>query len=794
MNLIKKVLRLCKKVLRHIRKNGFWKTVKKAGRTLRYRLALMNKSKRLRLINDLVDVNLFDTVIIFENNFGWNKIMKQRPQQIAENLPEGTLMFYHSHEDDDYEKGKHIRQLKDNLILVDLGFYRDILFEALTDHQNKYLMIYSTDFIPYERIHLYEEYRYKVIYEYVDDLNEELSGESYPLLLSRHRTVLTDPNAFVIATATNLKEKIDQSGKTAALISNGVDYDHFKKADYPVPEDLRPIREQYQTVLCYYGALANWFDYDLMKKVARTGKYAVVLIGLDYDNTLGESGLLNEEHVFFLGRKSYEELPRYGCNVDLCIIPFMINDITESTSPVKLFEYMAMEKPIVTTALPECKKYQSVFYSQDHNAFLANLEKAVAAQADPAYGALLLQEAQENTWRSKAAQLVEFVNGEHTRLLKEEIRCALEAEDYDRIIVWRSPFGWNVPLFQRPQHIARQFSKQRCLVFYEVTPKTDTVATVKKETDNLYLVNFENWELSQLIKEALAACNKPVYIQIYSTNWSMDMNEVQDYLNRGFQLLYEYIDDISPALSGTDEIPPYVLDKYNFAMSTPAVPVVTTATQLYEDVKSKRGDKNMVYACNGVDYEFFQKLSSNFKYEPEFLEIIENGKINVCYYGALASWVDYDLIRAIDRTGLYNLILFGIPYDDSFENSKIDKLQNVYFLGAKEYNVLKYYAAKMDALIIPFVINSITQATNPLKLFEYMALHKPIVTTAMNECKKYRSVMIAESHQEFLDHLAATREKQADKAYLDLLDQEARENDWSMKAKAILNLLSENEK
>jgi len=793
MNFVKRILRLIKKVFRYIRKHGLWKTAKRALRTISYRFALLNKSKRLRLINDLVDVNLFDTVIIFENNFGWNKIMKQRPQQIAENLPAGTLMFYHSHEDEDYEKGKRIRQIKNNLILVDLGYYRDILFEALTDHQNKYLMIYSTDFIPYERIHLYEEYRYKVIYEYVDDLNEELSGETYPLLLSRHRTVLTDPNAFVISTATNLKEKIEESGKAAALITNGVDYDHFKVADYPVPEDLKEIREKYDTVLCYYGALANWFDYDLMKKVARTGKYAVVLIGLDYDKTLGASGLLDEEHVFFLGRKSYDQLPHYGCNVDICIIPFLINDITESTSPVKLFEYMAMEKAIVTTALPECKKYESVFYSQDHDAFLANLEKAVAACNDPAYKKLLAQEALANTWSSKAAHLVEYVNTQHSKMLKEEIRSALEAEDYDRIIVWRSPFGWNVPLFQRPQHIARQFSKQRCLVFYEVTPKTDKVATVKKETDNLYLVNFENWELSQLLKGALEACNKPVYIQVYSTNWSMDMNEVQDYLGRGFKLLYEYIDDISPELSGTDEIPPYVLDKYNFAMSTPSVPVVTTATQLYEDVKSKRGETNMVYACNGVDYEFFQKLSGNFKYEQEFLDIVENGKINVCYYGALASWVDYELIRAIDRTGLYNLILIGIPYDDSFENSKVEKLQNVYFIGAKEYNVLKYYAAKMDTLIIPFVINSITQATNPLKLFEYMALHKPIVTTAMNECKKYQSVMIANTHQEFLDHLATTREKQQDKKYLELLDKEARENDWSQKAGAIIKLLAENE-
>ena len=46
--------------------------------------------------------------IIFENNFGWNKIMKQRPQQIAENLPDDVLMFYHSHEDEDFSSKQRI--------------------------------------------------------------------------------------------------------------------------------------------------------------------------------------------------------------------------------------------------------------------------------------------------------------------------------------------------------------------------------------------------------------------------------------------------------------------------------------------------------------------------------------------------------------------------------------------------------------------------------------------------------------------------------------------------------------
>ena len=74
-----------------------------------------------------------------------------------------------------------------------------------------------------------------------------------------------------------------------------------------------------------------------------------------------------------------------------------------------------------------------------------------------------------------------------------------------------------------------------------------------------------------------------------------------------------------------------------------------------------------------------------------------------------------------------------------------------------------------------------------------MALHKPIVTTDMNECRKYRSVFIGKDHQEFIECLEKANAKKNDKKYIQLLDREARDNDWRQKATSIVNLLKENE-
>ena len=74
-----------------------------------------------------------------------------------------------------------------------------------------------------------------------------------------------------------------------------------------------------------------------------------------------------------------------------------------------------------------------------------------------------------------------------------------------------------------------------------------------------------------------------------------------------------------------------------------------------------------------------------------------------------------------------------------------------------------------------------------------MALHKPIVTTAMQECKNYKSVMVAKTHEEFINLLEKASVVAKNSEYIALLDKEARENDWSKKAKIIIDLLNENE-
>ena len=371
--------------------------------------------------------------------------------------------------------------------------------------------------------------------------------------------------------------------------------------------------------------------------------------------------------------------------------------------------------------------------------------------------------------------------------------------NYDRIIIWRSSFGWNVPLFQRPQHIDRNLSNNNCLVFYEVTTVTDKVKYFKEINPNLYLVNFNNTAMKKLLFSELKKINKPKYIQFYSTDCTISLSALKNYINDGFKIIYEYIDDLSPLLIGTKELPVNLKEKYDYmSQDTENIFVVVTADEIEKDVIKKRGTEKLVFSCNGVDYKHFNKIDKNFAFDKSYLNILNSKKPIIGYYGALASWFDYELIKylALKRPE-YNIVLLGIKYDDSFDKASLNNFSNIYFLGSKDYSILPNYANKFDVCTIPFLINNITQATSPLKLFEYMALGKPTVTTAMKECKKYKSVFISNSKDEFVElvdnAIKISQNRDNNKDYFNLLNKEALENTWEAKALAIIDLLKKYE-
>lgn len=372
------------------------------------RLALVRPKDR-RDLAAILDRHQGQPVIVYPPVINWHIPLFQRPQQLAHSLARQGFLYFYCTDNCLYDDVQGFERLDENLYLNN----RLSLLKSLPGRRIVHL--YSTDYqiVPAE-VRREIEHGSLIVYEYVDELDDRIAGFRIPdYAHAKHRLILEDERCIVVATADRLyREVLACRSRNCALVTNGVDYAHFTvpRDHKAVPTLLRGIVAAGRPIIGYMGALASWFDYELVARIARERPdCTVVLIGFDYDGTLASHCLDELTNLIFTGPVPYQQLPGYACWFDVATIPFLLNEVTAATSPVKLFEYMALGRPIVTTALPECRKYRSVLVAGDHDEFLEKLDLALDLREDVAYLSLLRQEALANTWDAKAEQITELI-------------------------------------------------------------------------------------------------------------------------------------------------------------------------------------------------------------------------------------------------------------------------------------------------------------------------------------------------------------------------------------------------
>jgi GT2 family glycosyltransferase/glycosyltransferase involved in cell wall biosynthesis len=173
--------------------------------------------------------------------------------------------------------------------------------------------------------------------------------------------------------------------------------------------------------------------------------------------------------------------------------------------------------------------------------------------------------------------------------------------------------------------------------------------------------------------------------------------------------------------------------------------LVVTADRLRE--KWRGYNRPMLLARNAADYDFYaERCKPN-----NLLDGIKRPIIG--YYGAIADWFDLALMaEAAKRRPGYSFVLVGGVFD--VDVSQLRSQPNVHLLGQQPYELMPQYLHNFDACVIPFKINPITEATDPVKLYEYLSGGKPVVSVNLPELKGYRdAVYIAENPADFVDKL-----------------------------------------
>jgi glycosyltransferase involved in cell wall biosynthesis len=221
---------------------------------------------------------------------------------------------------------------------------------------------------------------------------------------------------MVIATSAALREDIAalRGDRQIVFLGNGVDVDHFQSER----ERLGPAPRPSPPCVGYLGAIAPWFDYDAVERLARERPaWRVHLVGPVLPGAAESAERLAQlENVRVDGAVSYERVPEVLRTFTVGLIPFRYDRLTRAVNPNKMYEYLAMGVPVVATKFSaEVQRYPGLVTAvADADEMVVACEQFVAMEADPARLASFREDAHavaaQNDWGVIATKFWDLID------------------------------------------------------------------------------------------------------------------------------------------------------------------------------------------------------------------------------------------------------------------------------------------------------------------------------------------------------------------------------------------------
>ncbi|GAX91609.1 glycosyltransferase [Effusibacillus lacus] len=182
--------------------------------------------------------------------------------------------------------------------------------------------------------------------------------------------------------------------------------------------------------------------------------------------------------------------------------------------------------------------------------------------------------------------------------------------------------------------------------------------------------------------------------------------------------------------------------------------VLCASEMIYQDTKGKHPYVRLIR--NAADYDHFAAACNPeieyLPHETTAKSLCGNTAPVIGFWGAVASWLDYDLIAYLAKQRPNYLFAFVGQITTSIPHPLL-QTSNVLWIGNRDYSELPAFARQFDAAVIPFQIREVTRAANPVKLYEYLAAGLPVISTDLPEVRCYPHVRIGRTKEEFLQQI-----------------------------------------
>jgi len=224
------------------------------------------------------------------------------------------------------------------------------------------------------------------------------------------QTLKKQADLTVFVNETLYREESDQC-RRALYLDHGVDYDLFASAqsDAMIPDALKRVP---RPIAGFFGGIdSHTSDLPFMEQVVDLlPDVSFVFVGrASTDIAVLEA----KPNVWMLGQKPYEQVPHYGKSFDLCFMSWHRNEWITMCNPIKLKEYLALGKPVVSTPFDELEKYLDVVYKAGTPLEFAACIRQALEEDTPAKTRQRRVRVQQASWESKAQRVLEELSHSH---------------------------------------------------------------------------------------------------------------------------------------------------------------------------------------------------------------------------------------------------------------------------------------------------------------------------------------------------------------------------------------------
>ena len=242
------------------------------------------------------------------------------------------------------------------------------------------------------------------------DRHEEFRSEEGGYVdenIRRYDETLRAESDLVVYVSKALHDEELGASKNAFLSDHGVDYERFASAheNASTPSDLENVQ---RPVVGFFGAIDDHtFDADFALAVARQlPELTFVFVGHATSDVEELAALPN---VRLLGQRPYEQIPEYGKCFDVTIMPWLRNRWIAACNPVKLKEYLALGKPVVSTPFAQLELYGDLVRVADTPETFAEEIRAALADDSPEAIEHRRSFVEQFTWDRITADVIEHV-------------------------------------------------------------------------------------------------------------------------------------------------------------------------------------------------------------------------------------------------------------------------------------------------------------------------------------------------------------------------------------------------